>query len=282
LDERAIADLRAVFVSWEAINWRSLRSAVQSGGVWFIRSRQLEIDLNRDLARAYLDLVPFVWDEFFGTHLSDLTDTVGGGARDALHKAAERLTGAMGMLHHQQADIRGSMETSVRTAEESLHLQIGQTRAALDAHIQRTRQALSTGMIEAASDFMQPAYTQAAGYPIETGIKRRILDVLTQHAGRHAPALFINMRQDLVEGVTELQASMKPQLSRIVGYGEAILNQFQHNMTTHQVVTPAQRRGLEIVLSHLPQFGGSHSERLSQEGTLPIGAMNKASTHQRT
>jgi hypothetical protein len=42
-------------------------------------------------------------------------------------------------------------------ARESFQIQTGQTRAMLAAHIQRTRQTLSTGMIEAAARFMRPA-----------------------------------------------------------------------------------------------------------------------------
>jgi hypothetical protein len=265
MDARAITSLQTVFASWEKINWRSLHCAVKSGGVWFVRSRQLEIDLNRDLARAYLDLVPFIWDEFFGAHLSNLVDTVGDNAREALQKTVDTLTGAMGMVRCQPTDIRASMETSLRTAGESFQLQTSQTRATLTAQIKRTRQALSTGMIEAASSFMQPAYSQAKAAPGGSGIKKRMLEILIEHASLQAPALFVNMRRDLAEGVTELRASMKPQLSKIITYGESILHQVQQNMAAHEVVTPTQRRLLETVLSDLPDFGGLHRGSQPQE-----------------
>src|SRR5258705_8406695 len=47
---------------------------------------------------------------------------------------------------------------------------------------------------------MQPAYAQAGEEPAGSGVKRRILDIIIQHAKKHAPALFINMRQKLTEG----------------------------------------------------------------------------------
>src|SRR5262249_39203294 len=161
LDASALKALGNIFTSWESINWRSLQSAVRAKGVWFSRSLQREFNFNRDIARAYLDLLPFVWDDFFGVHLSELSADVADGTQLELRKAAERLNGAMNMLRHQPTGIAESMETSLRTAGESFQLQTGQTRAALQAHIQQTRQTLSNGIVDAASNFMQAAYSRA-------------------------------------------------------------------------------------------------------------------------
>jgi hypothetical protein len=253
LDAQATKGLSSVFVTWHAINWRTLRAAIERRGVWFSAALNRKFDLNQDVARAYLDLVPFVWDEFFGVHLADLTEEIVNESRGELHKTAERLRGGMDMLRHQPAGIRESIEISLRTAGESFQLQTGQVRAALTAHIQRTRQALASGMVEAASTFMQPAYTEAARCPVGTGIKKRMLEIIIQHAAQHAPKLFINIRQELTEGVVTLQAAMKPQHSKILGYGDSILEQFQQNVICHQIVTPEQRGTLKTAFNHLPQ-----------------------------
>ena len=157
------------------------------------------------------------------------------------------------MLNHQPNGIRDSMETSLRTARESSQLQSEQIVAALISQIQSTRQSLSSGMVETAYDFMQSAYELAGQAPPGAGIKQRILDVLIKHAARQAPTLFITIRQELSEGVATLKASMKPQLSRIVGNGERIVDQFQQNMTNHQVLTPEQRDNLQSTLNNLPK-----------------------------
>jgi hypothetical protein len=253
LDARAARGLNSVFAVWNQINWRSLRSAVEHKGVWFSVYLRREFHLNRDIARAYLDLVPFIWDEFFGVHLARLTEDVVNESKGELHKTAERLKGAMDMLRFQPAGIRESIETSLRTAGDSFQLRSGEVRTALSAQIQRTRQALATGMVEAASAFMQPAYSTGANFPVGTGIKKRMLEAIVQHAKQHAPKLFINIRQELTEGVAVLQTSIKPQHSRIVDYGASILDHFQRNMTTHRIVTPEQRGKLQIASSHLPQ-----------------------------
>jgi hypothetical protein len=254
LDARATTALHAVFISWQMVNWRSLQAAVQRRGIWFSRHLQREFNFNRDIARAYLDLLPFVWEEFFGTHLSGLIDEVAVGTQAELHKSAERLKGAMDMLLCQPADIRESMETSLGTAGDSFQLQSGQVRADLMAQIQRTRQSLSNGMVETASSFMQAAYARATKEPGGNGIKRKILDILIQHAKQHAPSLFINMRQELTEGVSVLQGSMKPQFSKIVSYGGNILSQFRENMANYKIVTPEQREKFRAVLKLLPQL----------------------------
>jgi hypothetical protein len=263
-DARAVRDLQAVFKSWEDINWQTLRSAVKSGGVWR-NYKEREFDLNMDVAGAYLKLVPFVWDDFFGAYLSELTDLVSDKTNDTLRMNAERMTGAMAMLlHHQQAGLADSMTTSLETAKESGRLRTGKTRAELTAHIQRKRQALSTGMVKAASSVMKPAYDKARRTPDGKGIKRRMLDILIQHAREEAPKIFVTMRQDLVEGVTELRSSMTPLLARIVDYSSTILDQFEQNLSSQKIPTTVQFPVLEVALRALPQLEVPH-ERLSQE-----------------
>lgn len=252
LDARAAIALKAIFTSWEGINWRSLQAAVKRGGEWFSRATGRDINFNRDVARAYVDLLPFIWEDFFGTHLSNLVNEVAIATEAKLQKTAARLTGALDMLHQQPVGIRESMEASLLAAGESFQLQSGQIGAALTAQIQRTRQSLSSGMVATASSFMRPAYTEAGADPGGSGIKRRMLDTLARYAKEHAPSLFVSMRQELTEGVSVLQTSMKPQLSTIVGYGEGILGQFRQNMGCHQVVTPELREKLRDAVDCLP------------------------------
>lgn len=253
LDVRAASGLNSVFEAWNQINWRSLRSAVGRKGVWFSVSLRREFHLNRDIARAYLDLVPFVLDDFFGAHLTKLTEDVATNSRGELHKTAERLKGAMGMLRSQPDGIRETTETSLRTADLSFQVRSGEVRAALLAQIQRTRQALASGMVEAISSLMQPAYSAAANIPVGTGIKKKMLGTIVHHAKQHAPKLFVNIRHELMEGVVILQASMTPQHTKIIDYGTSILDQFEHNTTSHQVLTPEQRDMLQTVFNQLPQ-----------------------------
>jgi hypothetical protein len=254
LDSRAGGALSAVFTSWEAVNWRSLQAAVRRGGYWYSRSLQREFDFNRDVARAYLDLVPFVWDDFFGKHLSQLIDDVVDETESELAKTAARVNGALEMLHQTPPGLRDSINSGLLAAAEGFKLQAAQVRAELTAQIQRTRQVLSNGMVETAAGFMQKAYEEAAQVPGGTGIKRRMLDALIRHARKEAPSLFVGMRRDLGEGVSVLQGGMTPQLSRIVAHGEAVLDRMRQNLGAHEVVRPEQRGALEAALSALPRL----------------------------
>jgi hypothetical protein len=254
LESRAANALRAVFRSWDGIHWRSLQAAMKRGGEWYSASTGREFNFSRDVARAYLDLLPFVWEEFFGTHLSALIADVTQGTQAELHKTAERIKGAMDMIQHQPPGIREALEASLHTAAESFALQSGQVGAELTAQIQRTRQALAAGMVETAASFMSPAYAEAAADPGGTGIKRRMLDTLTHYAEKHAPSLFINMRKELAEGVTVLQGLLKPQLSKLITYGEGMLERFGQN-TGHIEPPTAEAKGrIEAALAQFPAF----------------------------
>jgi len=254
LENRAGTALNSVFRSWEGIHWRSLQAAVRRGGEWYSSSTGREFNFSRDVARAYLDQIPFVWEEFFGVHLSALINDVSKGTQMELHKTAERIKGAMDMIQHQPPGIRESLEASLHAAGESFALQSAQVGADLTAQIQRTRQSLSNGMVETAATFMQPGYAEAAADPGGTGIKRRMLDKLTQYAVQHGPSLFINMRQELAEGVSFLQGSMKPQLAKLITYGEGVLQRFGQNTGNIEVVTPEVKGRIEEALTHFPEF----------------------------
>lgn len=252
LETRAGRSLESTFTDWETINWRTLQATVKRRGEWQSTSLGRNFDFNRDIANSYLRLVPFIWDEFFGTHLAGLTTDVSKRAQAELHKTSEQIRGAMAMIKHQPAGIRDSIQTSVRTATEAFHLQSGHVRAELNAQIQRTRQALSSGMVATAAAFMQPAYARAAADPGGSGIKRRMLDILTGYARQHAPDLFINMRQELSEGVATLSGSMKPQLARLVAYGDGVLDRFRENMESRPEISPETRDRIRAALAQLP------------------------------
>lgn len=254
IQSRAQTSLTSVCQSWASINWRTLQAAVKRKGEWYSIAGQREYNFSRDVARSYLDLLPFLWDEFFSSRLSSLVMEIANNANHELQVVAKRIQGAMDMIRHVASGSRESLETNLRTAEETFQLQAGQVTAELRAHIQRTRQSLSSGMVETAAEFMAPAYQNAAADPGGAGIKNRILEVLSLHAGKHAPSLFISMRKELSEGVDILVSSLKPQITKLIEYGENILKRFAENMGNIQPPT-AQERDLMIdALERLPKL----------------------------
>lgn len=252
--KRAAQSLRAVFNAWESINWRSLQAAVKRDGVWFSRSTNREFDFNRDVARAYLDLLPFVWEEFFGVHLSKLINDVCQGTQSELQKTAKHIQGALDMIKHQPPGIRESMESSLRAAGEGFALQSAQVIADLNAQIQRTRQQLSAGMVATAGKFMQQGYDAAAADPGGPGIKGRMLAKLTRCASEHGPSLFTHIRQDLTGGVALLQTSMKPQLATLVAYGDGVLQRFGQNTGNIEPPSAEDKTHIEESLKSFPEF----------------------------
>lgn len=254
LDARAIDALQTTVRTWEGIHWRSLLAAATRDGEWLSRATGRDINFNRDVAHTYLDLIPFIWDDFFGAHLARIVNDATEGAEAELRRVAATLKGALDMLHQQQDGIRPSLETSLRSANQSFGLKSGLVRAELTAQVQRTRQGLSGGVVATAKSVMASAYVVVRSDPGGSGIKRRVLSVLCSHAELKAPGLYVGIRQDLAEGVTVLRAALKPQLDQIVVQGEKVLSQFRYNIRAYEVVTPALRERARIALEQFPSI----------------------------
>lgn len=253
LESAAEKNLGRVFSRWDTINWRTLRAALEKNGVWYSVALGREFDLNRDLARAYLDLVPLIWDDYFGAQLAGLTDQVVNDTREELRRTVERIKGAISMLRHQPQGLQDSIETSLATASDSFKLRVGEVRARLAAHIQRTRQELASGVVESAQEVMRPAYSLAANDRGGAGTKKRMLALIANHARLYGPRLFLSIGQELAEGVGALEASMIPQLTRIVTYGAHVLDQSRQNTINHQVVGSDQLGAFRSALSQFPR-----------------------------
>jgi len=272
LDARAVRSLENVMSSWEGINWRTLQAAMKRGGEWFSPSQGREFNFNRDVARAFLDLIPLVWDDFFGNHLSSLVASQVGESNGIVREAAQAINGSLAMLTHQHPEIVETMEGTLVAAAESARLQTAQVQADVTAQIQRTRQELASGLFGTASSFMQDAYQRAAADPGGTGIKRRMLDIIQNQARSRASDLFIGMRKELAEGVAVLQAAMHPQLDRLAAYSTGLLDQFAQNISRDQSLSPEVRERARCAMDALPHLdaGASVLSRSPQMGVVGL------------
>jgi hypothetical protein len=157
-------------------------------------------------------------------------------------------------LRSQPEGFRESIETSLATAAESFKLRASEVRAKLSADIQRTRQDLASGMVETAQGFMRPAYSLAVNDPGGTGTKKRMLALIVNHARLYGPKLFLTIHQELAEGVSRLEASMMPQLAKIVAYGASVLDQSRQNTLNHQIVGSERLGSFQAALNEIPRL----------------------------
>jgi hypothetical protein len=251
-DKEAAAALEITFKAWDSLNWRSIKAAVERNGKWFSRATGRDIDFSRDVANAYLERVPFVWDDFFGAELETLIKNVVEQTEASLKAVADRIEGAFDMIQRQPDGLRQSVRATVETVRESFKLQSDQLRAVVTSGIHRTRKNLAAGMLATASNFMQPAYEKAR-QESGAGVKRRMLDILMHYARANASTLFVSMRKDLAEGMNVLRSQLKRDLSTVVAHGERILAQFRHNLGTEDVVPPNQAEHWMTALQQLPE-----------------------------
>ena len=74
------------------------------------------------------------------------------------------------------------------------------------------------------------------------------------HAQEHGPKLFVTIRRELAEGVGVLEASMRPQLAKLITYGMSVLSQFQQNTLSHEVARSDQLDTFRSVLNEIPEL----------------------------
>ena len=252
LDSRAKQNLGSVFEQWNSMNWRSLQAAIKRNGEWYSSSTARDFNLNRDVAHAFLDLVPLVWDDFFGKRLSTIIEELSREAQHAIESAADQVRGSVGMLSRQPAGLVDSMTQTLSNSSESYSLRSAKIQTDLAAQIQRTRQSLSNGLIGTSAAFMQPAYARAQNVDGGTGVKRRMLEPLMQHARANVGSLFVNMRKELAEGVAEMSAGLRPRLKELSTYGESILVQLQQNVRVRTISDQQHREQFKQALNTIP------------------------------
>ncbi len=259
IDARAIRGLESVFAGWAQINWRTLKAAVDRDGEWFSRSLGRRFDFNADVASAFLDLIPVIWDEFFSGHLGRVVRDLSGDCIKETEVLVEALRAQLEIMGLGPAGLTEALAASLRTAQESHGLRVGEVEVALNDLIARTRQTLSTGMTDTVGQFMGGAYEIAKQDPGGKGIKARLLQALVAEATAHAPELFVTIRRDLDEGVVALRGSMESAFDKLAQYSLSVLAQVEANMRESGPAPAGEKEMYRRAMVALPRMPGGIS-----------------------
>ncbi len=227
--ERALKQIGLHAEGWGALHWATLRAIVARDGQFLSPSTGKRHDLNASLAEPLLQSIPFAWDDFFGRQLEKITTWARGKLERHIDVYLERLKLEVVRSQGFTEETVKSLDEDMKTARQSLMLQIDQAEAGLKRTIEERRRQLAAGILPTVSSVMTPAYERCR-QERGTGMKQRILGVIQRHAKDAAERIFTTIRSDIREGVTELGVQLSGEIDQVAQYALQQADRVRQNL----------------------------------------------------
>lgn len=227
--ERALKHIGLQVEGWGSLHWATLRAIVARDGQFLSPSTGKRHDLNAGLAEPLLQSIPFAWDDFFGRQLERITTWARGKLERHIDVYLERLKLEVVRSQGFTDDTVRSLDEDMKTARQSLMLQIDQAEAGLKRTIEERRRQLAAGILPTVSSIMTPAYERCR-QERGSGMKMRILGVIQRHAKDAAERIFTTIRSDIREGVTELGVQLSGEIGQVAQYALQQADRVRQNL----------------------------------------------------
>ena len=227
--ERALKHIGLQVEGWGSLHWATLRAIVARDGQFLSPSTGKRHDLNAGLAEPLLQSIPFAWDDFFGRQLERITTWARGKLERHIDVYLERLKLEVVRSQGFTDDTVKSLDDDMKTARQSLMLQLDQAEAGLKRTIEERRRQLAAGILPTVSSIMTPAYERCR-QERGSGMKMRILGVIQRHAKDAAERIFTTIRSDIREGVSELGLQLSGEIGQVAQYALQQADRVRQNL----------------------------------------------------
>lgn len=214
--ERGRAELQRVTESWGRIHWATLRAIVRRNGRYNSPASG-QYDFADDISRPVLEMITFAWDDFFGdkmTHaltvwsdkLMVLADRHG---NDTVREVIQQAGG-------DSKSLSDDLQNSLRVNERLIKEYVGQCQSDMSGKLRDVRSTLYEQIPRQVAANMREAYG-AAEDESGTGMKQRILELLSGHARRVSKVMFDDSRDEIMAGVRTVTDSMATRYAKMAG-----------------------------------------------------------------
>ncbi len=199
--DRAGCELDNTFARWDRMHWATLRAVCRRGGAY--TGTTGKNDLPADLSKPILDSVAFAWSDFFGEKLQILL----GKWTDMLLRHADdyrrRLMDTVGRRADLPPSLFANLDGILKTTEKVLKELLGQINSTMEARIQTDQRTLYESVPGRVKANMQEAFDDAATES-GTGMKKRMVAILSDHARQVSQVMFDDARESLLAGLRSL------------------------------------------------------------------------------
>ena len=226
---RASLELTRCLDSWTNLHWATLKAIIVRKGVYTSPSTGKRFDLNADIAEPLLASIPFAWDDFFGVQIEKIIE----GLRARLEKHGEiflaRIESEANLAQAFDNDTLQDLIGDVQLTRNNLKFQIEEALNGFRRTILRVRVELSDSITETIVKMMLPGYEKAKSES-GSGMKKRILLHIQEHARKSAREMFDTIHRDLVEGVSELSLQFTDQIKKLSDFVAQQSDRVLHNI----------------------------------------------------
>lgn len=199
--ERAQNELRQTCQRWHGMHWATMRAVCRRNGVHV--GKNGKSDFPADLSKPILDGIAFAWTDFFGDRLQRTLEK----RTDILLRVAEKYRGKLVQQLEGASDVSGelvsSMERLSGTTEKVLKELLGQISQKMQDRIEADQRSLYETVPNGVRENMREAFEEAAEQS-GSGMKQRMVEILTSHAQRVSQVMFDDARESLLAGVRGL------------------------------------------------------------------------------
>jgi len=199
--ERGKHDIVRLASRWQMMHWATLRAVTRRGGR-FVGSSGTH-DFSGDISEPILNTIMFAWAEFFGQQLTMQIERICEKLLRMFHRHLKNLLAeSMKSIELNKEDCE-SFEKMFLTSGTILKEITGQVKTEMLEKIDKTRKTLYEQIEGQIDANMQSAYEKAA---IEkgSGMKLRMVNILTEHAREVANIMFEDARREITQGIRSL------------------------------------------------------------------------------
>lgn len=207
----SVQGVKQTIAGWRGIHWATLRAIVQRNGV-FMSSTGRMFDLNEDLAEPLLQQLPVSWEKYFTDDVGGVTDKFVLRVTESGKNFCGRVRLIIELLLNQKNE---GIEAQLAWFQDKVSLLAQAAKDQVLAKVKECRSELAAKMPLVALSSMKPSY-DVAKQESGRGMKQRILDHLEPTAIASAPPIYETIRQDLLDGLNNLEIIIVGMFSRLM------------------------------------------------------------------
>ena len=199
--DRARQDLDQTVSRWQRMHWATIKAVCRRDGAHTGATGRN--DFPADLSKPILDGIAFAWSEFFGERLSQTLDKWTTHLLRHTDSYRSRLAKSLSSASDVTESLATSLDKILETTERVVQELLAQTKGNMEAKIQDAQRTLYEAIPTQVQANMQTAF-EAAGEESGSGMKQRMVAILSNHAHKVAQVMFDDARDALINGVRSL------------------------------------------------------------------------------